>query len=373
MFGLASSALDDYTREIIGSEPPTVAIFLSAYMPKTTPHRSAKQALNIVKEQLQQVRISYAASRNATLYIKVVGRDTEKNQNMCKRVHDVGGMICVDLPHVEGGGELHTLSDLHDYCGRAPAVSNMRVVYMHNKGSHHPCTSNVRWRRAMTDAVTTEMCLKPPNRTCNACGLLFDTPPHLFTILFPGNFFAASCEYVKQLLHPMVFAEKTSALARVARSRKSRFHFANNSAKLWVMGTGRYAAEHWIGSHPDIQPCDVSVEREVRYWANHDHVQEEFQWSMFPRSPFNVPDKGLLPADVKDNPDLRLRTYQYLPGLLWRQQSLYKKIPSIETSWHYGLFRDGAFYKDGLARHGAKFIDMVLEPSFDRNGSVPKG
>lgn len=337
---------------------PHVAIFLNAYI------TVGNLSLQIVNEQFEQIGKSYAAQHNVTVHVTAVGNDIKQIENICQNVSAIDGVICSNATPYHNGGELHTLSSLYDYCQRTTAPNQTRVVYIHNKGSFHPSPRNDRWRRAMTDAVTTEMCLNPPDPRCDACGLTFASPPRMFTILFPGNFFAASCEYVNQLLHPFKYQERMSTVVNYARY-KMKFHFAGTKgAANWITGSGRYTPEHWIGSHPNFRPCDVSVPRDYWHWMDNDHSYDDLVWSMIPRN-----ESDRVCAEAMGNPDLRLRTYQYLPGILWRQKFLYNQTPPLETSWMYDWFPDGHFFRDNIVQHGVGFIDKILEPSFDRNAT----
>ena len=63
----------------------------------------------------------------------------------------------------------------------------------------------------------------------------------------------ASCRYVATLLPPHVFQEGMDAYW-------GALNFTTGGTLLgwpWV-GTGRYAMEHWVHSHPSVRPCDVS-------------------------------------------------------------------------------------------------------------------
>ena len=161
---------------------------------------------------MEQIGKSYAANNNVTVHITAVGEGPKQIENVCKSVRAVDGVVCLNSTPVQNGGELDTLASLYTYCQKAEAPSNTRVVYIHNKGSFHSNPRNDRWRRAMTDAVTSRMCLDPPNSRCNACGLTFEA-----TLLFPANFFAASCAYILQLLHPLEYQKRMSTVVNYAR------------------------------------------------------------------------------------------------------------------------------------------------------------
>jgi hypothetical protein len=219
--------------------------------------------------------------------------------------------------HVDEGGELDTLSSLYEYCKHASTDENERVVYMHNKGSLHPSETNTNWRRAMTDAVTHELCLDPPDTKCNFCGLQVAAHPRMFALLMPGNFFAAKCSYVNKLLHPRnEYSERMRLIRRVFQ--KGRLTVQLFGSKNLVTGKGRYTPEHWIGSHPQLSPCDLSVEEDYWHWQSRAHSQDEFQFCHGTSpSVFNT-SKHFERTVVRENPDLRLREYTLLPGLLHR-------------------------------------------------------
>ncbi|KAL7537875.1 hypothetical protein ACHAXR_008136 [Thalassiosira sp. AJA248-18] len=68
--------------------------------------------------------------------------------------------------------------------------------------------------------------------------------PHPHT---PGNMWLARCKYVKHLINPLHFEGKMHSI------------YDNVHVNLWpCLGLGRYAAEHWIYSHPNAKPCDLS-------------------------------------------------------------------------------------------------------------------
>jgi hypothetical protein len=113
--------------------------------------------------------------------------------------------------------------------------------------------------------------------------------------------------------------------------REGRFHFGPKDTQGWVMGSGRYTPEHWIGSHPFIKPCDLSVEEKYWYWEDHEHSPDEFKWSMYPR----IKDEPTVSnATLLIDPDIRLRSYVFLAGLLYRHIHLYNATPP-ESSWMY--------------------------------------
>jgi hypothetical protein len=61
----------------------------------------------------------------------------------------------------------------------------------------------------LTMAVTNELCLKPPDDTCSACGLRFFT---VWSMQFPGNFFTTQCSYVRKLIPPKDFPDRLAVV-----------------------------------------------------------------------------------------------------------------------------------------------------------------
>ena len=221
------------------------------------------------------------------------------------------------------------------------------------------------------------------NNTCNVCGLLFYP---LWTFLFPGNFFTAHCTYVQQLLPPHEFVMQMQRLVEqvrrqqvvAANKKKNNGHGRGGSftANLFPidnpgnMGLDRYAAEHWIGSHPSIRPCDMSVTEDILYWrlgggGNNDEKQQQqqqqvvadptttamFHWSMAPRKGiFNATwyrlDQDLL-AKILANETLRKTEYFLLGGHLWKWSMLYGDDPKpAYDSWIWDWFPDGKQWRD---------------------------
>eukprot|EP00419_Tripos_fusus_P031259 CAMPEP_0172784976 /NCGR_PEP_ID=MMETSP1074-20121228/205213_1 /TAXON_ID=2916 /ORGANISM="Ceratium fusus, Strain PA161109" /LENGTH=137 /DNA_ID=CAMNT_0013621981 /DNA_START=592 /DNA_END=1004 /DNA_ORIENTATION=- len=60
----------------------------------------------------------------------------------------------------------------------------------------------------------------------------------------------AKCSHIRRLLPPAVFEQTMN-----------NFFKAHRAAAAWgsssLEGFGRYAAEHWVHSHPDTEPCDL--------------------------------------------------------------------------------------------------------------------
>lgn len=169
----------------------------------------------------------------------------------------------------------------------------------------------------MMDAVGSEQCLNPPNNTCDVCGLQFAAPPRMFTMLFPGNFFAASCG-IKRLHSPLEYTKRQHEVVRNAQAlgKAGRLHIISTK-QPWTLGIDRYAPEHWIGSHPFIRPCDLSVQEDYWYWEKHAHSpQRDFKWAMWPRRQFNATHEFRDALHLLNDHALQLRSYSLFAGLL---------------------------------------------------------
>lgn len=363
-----ATASSDSSKKVATPSKPQIAVFINAFIPpknENKPRVSTEKSLQIVEEQVRRIHDSYAGSQNATVYIVTVGRNVVVNstvEKLCSKASE-GKLKCIHPPH-GGRGELDTLQHLHTYCQNAPDTT--RVAYIHNKGSFHPSPKNNRWRRAMTSAVVSDGCLNPPNSSCNACGLQFAAPPRMFTLLFPGNFFAASCQYIKRLLPPKLYETRHGEAVNEALtlSKFGLFHFPGK--KPWSLGTARYTPEHWIGSHPSVQPCDLSIPEDYWYWESHVvSPKDDFHWSMFPRRPYNASHEFELgPIYIEDH-DIRLRNYNLLPGLLFLWRNLYNATPPT-TSWIWSWLPDGALWQEAIAAYGPKAVDTVTGGAFNR-------
>jgi hypothetical protein len=150
------------------------------------------------------------------------------------------------------GNEDVTLAALHRFCSAAALEGREAyVLYFHPKGSFHPSTRNEKYRQAVGHYVLRrpEGCLTAmAHGHCDACGLRFSEHPHAH---FPGNMWWANCSYVSQLYPPDI----------------PRGELKGVNLPDYCIGIGRFASEHWIGSHPLIRPCDCfPVSEEAFYW-----------------------------------------------------------------------------------------------------------
>jgi len=176
-------AMDFHSKFPSANSADVIPIFYHIYIPHTS--EGKQNALRIIKEQLDNFS---AKSKNnkasplitstpATIFYQTIGEKIEgnsypqqmNNKNGVKLDSDVidqlcqeRGLFCHFLGHDDDGREELTLHHLHTFCGsdKAQGGDKRRVVYLHNKGSHHYSTLNERWRRKMM-------------QVCNFDGVLF--------------------------------------------------------------------------------------------------------------------------------------------------------------------------------------------------------
>lgn len=364
----SSSLLQPKRIQLPGHDvsPISWVVFYHIYIPTHSANRTAK-ALSIVREQLDQIRTSYAAQQqlqshnNTLLMYTTIGRRIlpEVMQSMCQP-----DLRCVNAQALGSGFEDKTLRQVHAYCtGQAP-YQNVTVTYLHNKGSHHSRGgANDLWRQHMTRAVTSRACYNAVNTddttVCDACGLLFQAIPSLH---FPGNFWTARCDYIVKLLHPTSeFGSKLASTLSIMDTYVDHGLLTRqlyNDTADWTTGRGRYADEQWIASHHAIRPCDVSTTPDLRYWKSSPRPDADFMLHMVPRRSLLEKHWQIQPQPnslVLKNPPQRLTDYHLLPGLLMRWWFLYKSFPTSD-SWVWKHFPDGDIWRDRISAASMKSI-----------------
>jgi len=120
------------------------------------------------------------------------------------------------------------------------------------------------------------------------------------------------------------------------------------------LGLEQYSVEHWIGSHPDLKPCDAAPMNSISESSNEVF---DFLWAQAPRR--SSAPLGLLSQEretkVLEKPDIVLREYYYLAGNYFRWYKLYNKSPP-SSSWIWQRFPNGEMWMDGVP----DFMDQVL-------------
>ena len=325
-------------------------------------------SLSIVAEQLHQIGQSTALQKsrdtnNAPIqvYYNTVGNRTLDPVFM-EHHCTTNRLQCHHLHHFREGFEFLTLQDLRRHCRQQTNNIHIHnnnnqhatVMYMHNKGSFHAHKTGAAFlRRSMTLAISSHECheaLTNHNDTCNVCGLAFS--PWKSGPFFPGNFWMAQCRYVRQLLDPHQFRDMTLETQQAARHmhRRGKLTLDLFPRLPSVWGTGRYAAEYWVGSHPTIRPCDVTSIRSLRTFERRNLTQHDMHLQMSPREPYTHEDLVIrLPTTVEG----RIREYFLMAGYIMRWRRYYHAVAD-DTSWVWNYFPEGNLWKRAVHDHGMR-------------------
>jgi hypothetical protein len=321
-----------------------VAIFYNVYDSNNPFDITATDALPIIREQLEQIANSSFSTTNAspTIYYTTIGKSDEPLVQACAALD----LTCRHLQHFAVASETATLTRVHEYCLKYPTHS---VVYLHNKGSLHHSKSQDRWRQALTQSALSADCLTRSVAVpfqCNICGLLFQPLPASH---FPGNMWSATCHYVRQLLPPHEYHVQRPAVDDWIRREQNTFLFRPESH---FVGKNRYEAEHWIGSHPSLRPCDVSTSPNLDDWIREGLVRPAVRLEPAPRTGLDdrrwIFYKYLYRNETLSEPNLRLRDYFLLRGIIYKWMVFYKKVAD-DDSWVWQWYPDGIEWQAALA------------------------
>jgi hypothetical protein len=360
----------------LDASSPPFAVFYNIFIPKDDKkavkikelvhETNSNFAVEIVKEQLEQVGKSYAGTSKGrlTLFYNTIGNGDALNATRMTQLCADNGFECRHMLHYDEGGEDKTLQRLQEFC--QDRDDDFRVSYIHSKGTFHQFEDgrNDRWRRHGTAAATSEMCLNPPDDSCNVCGLQFWTN---WSFFMPGNFFTAKCSYVKKLIPPKSYEDRMTELTKDTLLMRLKGRLSMNlfsgPERIDQYGLYRYAMEAWIGGHPSIQPCDVSKTNALMYWLDHDHdTDKEFEFAMAPRqpdAPFGLDRKK--EKEMRKDKDMRMKEYYFLAGKIFKWYTLYNDIPS-RTSWIWKWFPDGEIWREGAELHGKNVVEILNGP-----------
>ena len=238
---------DDLERE------PTIAIFFNTFSGSNTDHAKA-----IISSQLQAINSQPLLDESPLFYTRIGnfswewphedcrGVRTHHNQTIPRNFNHTTLRKCTQIAAIEKGSEMVTLAQLHNYC-QEPGKSFDKVVYLHSKGTYTSNPANDSLRTILMKAILSTECLKG---NCDACSTLvqFIPSPH-----YMGNMWVADCSHISKLLSPNEFQKRKGHVVVKIEEMKNR----TKKSPPWMLGIDRYAAEHWLFSHPDISPCEV--------------------------------------------------------------------------------------------------------------------
>jgi len=310
-----------------------ISIFYNVFVPdnkskmfaNTKDPPTEEYALKIIEEQLSYKKVSIV--NDAPLYYMSNGKEINKLPGC--------GLNCHKIDYSLQGNELKTLKKLFDFC---VANRESKVAYIHNKGSFHPSNENDLLRRLLTKAVFSNECLSPPKNNicnCNVCSSRFSPLPHFHT---PGNMWVAECSYISKLSSPITFGLK---MDEAVKSAPKTIFGDVKKISITHVGRGRFSAEHWVHSHPDVCPCDVYP---GPYTWGYERLPQCDEWETnlvnAPRFPFlsDYANEEYLLSVLKT----KLGAWFSLEGRLHEWKSLYGKIPP-KSSWVWNYFSNETY------------------------------
>jgi hypothetical protein len=90
----------------------------------------------------------------------------------------------------------------------------------------------------------------------------------------------AHCGYVQNLIDPIQFEDIMNTVKWSNNSANTSKKQRLNRRNGYCVGRDRYAAEHWIYSHPSVKPCDVHPD--IRYLAGYGapNNADQIEWDL---------------------------------------------------------------------------------------------
>ena len=202
----------------------------------------------------QQISVFYNVYTNSEHDIPTVKKVVEEQLSFLRPNHrvfvrSIGVPLQIDnttlIQHDNTGSEIETLAVLWQHC---KDHTDEKVVYIHSKGSFHPSADNHLLRSFQTRGALSEECEDLPP-SCNVCSSRMSPIPHPHA---PGNMWLGRCDYIQTLMDPKLLAD---AMDKV--EYKDNWGLSGSRIRHYCVGGGRYAAEHWVHSHPRMSACDL--------------------------------------------------------------------------------------------------------------------
>ena len=233
----------------------TFPVFYNVF---TEPESDGSLTKSIVDEQMKRIRAFHQ------VFVRSIGKPIQI-ENATIQIENA-----TILQHDDEDHEPQTLGLLYQHCVENPSDT---VVYLHSKGSFHAKQENNRLRRFLTRGALSEECAHMPDQ-CNICSSRFSPLPHPHT---SGNMWVAKCVYVRKLINPIEFQQKMEDIFKDGDSIKGIAPEVVDKIHPSAFGLGRYAAEHWINSHPSAVPCDLASDDYKYTWSYDGVPDEDFQ------------------------------------------------------------------------------------------------
>ncbi len=346
------------------------AVFFNTF----TKQGETKLSQSIILQQLKHIH-NQPLLNNATIYYTRFGDDTKTDFPMATCTNH-NQRKCVELSSDEkNGDEMDTLQHLYEYCDRNENENDV-VMYIHTKGAFTPSKENNILRNILMKAVTSDQCLSSISSispisssttitdsstdlsqmlsSCDTCSTQFHgIPAH-----YPGNMWTSKCNYVRKLIPPKAFKTKKGEFIQIVKKASSPIEgtkkisvvlddgkttFKYHKSKAWMlsspsmMGIERFAMEHWIGSHPDLKPCDVfSPKNGVPIFRYGTTIDKQITASSLDLKLEKAP--GMDMKEFWKEKNFVLHPWFKKPGRLYEYKVLYSKEPS-GSSWFHSFWR----------------------------------
>jgi hypothetical protein len=234
----------------------------------------------VFEQHVVQVLNSPAMASTDEMHVKLIA-NVRRNYRHAKTLFvesleaskDTRALVSSDFlqfDRADDGNEVLSLANLHSHC-----VENRNDVvwYLHSKGALHASEANDALRQRLTEHVLAGgdngcVALLTANKA-DVCGMRMSPYPHWH---YPGNMFAARCDYVAKLDAPDAY-ERGAVSCRKNKNgneldnddvlyRVMLRGIATECTEQWRIGVGRFAAEHWIASLPNARFADCLAESE---------------------------------------------------------------------------------------------------------------
>ena len=367
-------------EKLFGKEPtpPVIVIFYQISLPSNgSPNSLALRGVRsqfdaLYKGRYDNVTHEYDQQQRILLYYTMSGgtkHEIDSISKLCMEKSD--RIICRQLGRYDKEGIMgESLHHLHTFCKDKPSTFN--VIHITNR-LPGPTSDKIEEEKtyssrihAITTAVISKLCQISDDYEddvlCNVCGTEFYPLPFLH---FSGNMFAASCGYINNLLPPSIFETQMNDIAADVLLAQLEEVYTTKLIRFdeRILGSYQHSVEHWIGSHPDLKPCDIGP-----MMMSSDHDENTILDDMKQYSLAVAPRRGSAPPGyINDEAselkfrlrrEVALREYYYLAGNVLRWHRLYDKVPE-STSWAWKWFPDGTLW-ESAAKSGEDAVNHLI-------------
>lgn len=355
----------DEIKEIdVDDEQQPTVIFYHISMPAFEEVVMEPKAKAVIEKQMNIINESYlvqASNRPVKLYytLAVYSNAGAMNfvQTQCAKFNNIE---CIHIGTVERDFAGDTLQHLYQFCGAHPSSQVIHINNISIMRLPEPSRESVLF--FSTRAVTSQPCQNLNATECDTCGLSFYS---LWTFFYPGNIFAANCNYINKLLPPDTFEKKLNAFLGIVLLERLRGRFVT---QLFPDDTPHFgmddqSIEHWLGSHPSLRACQVcgaENRRGIFDWFSEDRANYQFSTIVpaisFPVAPFDL-TMASYRASIQEEKN-RIREYSYLAGNLMKWFYLYDTAPP-DSSWIWTAFPDGEEWKNSYLKYGTDVVNQM--------------